>query len=481
MQDFTSATNTIILSDIHLADAEPPHPGNPLWKRFKRPKLFVDRTFRSFLEYIQKEVEGEIELVLNGDIFDFDSVMVLPEHPRFSISWLERSRGLSSEEDKSQFKLEVILSDHHIWTSSMREFIRAGNRVVFIIGNHDMELHWPSVQDALLKKLELTDLEKERVRFCEWYYISNRDTLIEHGNQYDNYCLCSNPVHPLIKKAGKIFVRLPFGNLAGKYMLNGMGLFNPHAESSFIKSSVKEYAIFYYKYVMRTQPFLIATWFWSAVATFVYSMSEGLMPVLKDPLMVVAREKSISKKSNSSSAVLHGLKALHVHPAVYNPIRILKELWLDRAFLLVLILLGSFWFFSTVNVFAAVSIWWFIIPFLLLLPFFIFYASSVESELQKIEKQTLEKAPFSAKIANVKRVVHGHTHHELHTGLDGIELLNTGTWSPAYRDVECTKPYGRKCFAWLKPAPVEAGSTSSARIAELYEWKDPQIERIPRS
>jgi len=77
--------HTLILSDIHLSDAEPPHPHNPLWKRFKRPAHFVDRTFRRFLDWAWQQVgadpdasEGP-ELVLNGDIFDFDSVMKLPE------------------------------------------------------------------------------------------------------------------------------------------------------------------------------------------------------------------------------------------------------------------------------------------------------------------------------------------------------------------------------------------------------------------
>src|SRR4051794_10020556 len=109
---FSKANHTIILSDIHLADAEPPHPYNPLWKRFKRPKLFVDKTFRAFLEEVSKKISDPVELVLNGDIFDFDSVMTLPKASDFDqplhLSWLEKKRGLASEEAKSRFKLNVI-------------------------------------------------------------------------------------------------------------------------------------------------------------------------------------------------------------------------------------------------------------------------------------------------------------------------------------------------------------------------------------
>src|SRR4051812_11491233 len=117
--DFTQAQHTLIVSDIHLADAEPAHPGNPMWKRFKRRKHFVDASFAAFLEHMQRQVEGRAELILNGDIFDFDSVMALPNKQEagdwkggLHVSWLERKRGLAAEEEKSRFKMKVILNDH---------------------------------------------------------------------------------------------------------------------------------------------------------------------------------------------------------------------------------------------------------------------------------------------------------------------------------------------------------------------------------
>src|SRR4051812_24075844 len=111
-----TAHTTIVLSDIHLADAEPPHPKNPLWKRFKRPKYFVDRSFKAFLENIHQSNPGPIELVLNGDIFDFDSVMALPDDDSsLHLNLLERIRGLAAEETKSRFKVQVIMKDHAVF------------------------------------------------------------------------------------------------------------------------------------------------------------------------------------------------------------------------------------------------------------------------------------------------------------------------------------------------------------------------------
>ncbi len=458
--------HTIVLSDVHLADAEPAHPRNPLWKRFKRPKLFVDRTFRDFLNYLQKQVPGEIELVLNGDIFDFDSVMALPRKKMFSFTWFERARGLASEEAKSRYKMRVIMTDHNVFVDAMRAFVMKGNRVVFVIGNHDVELHWPSVQEEFRRCLDVPDHVQGNIRFCEWFYISEKDTLIEHGNQYDDYCVCHDPIHPLIKKGSRILVRLPFGNLAGKFMLNGIGLMNPHVDTSFIKPW-REYVVFFYKYVVRTQPFIIWTWFWGAVATLFVSLTEGFLPPLKDPLTVESRVEDIAQRSQATPQIVRGLRELHVHPAVFNPLKILRELWLDRAFLLLLILFISFQIFQILNVFAQFSTYWFFIPLLGFLPIFIFYARSVQSEISKVNRLVYESAALSSRIAGVRRVIHGHTHKERHSWLDHVEVINTGTWSPAYKDVECTQPYGKKCFAWIRPK-----EDGSGRIGQLYEWKD---------
>ena len=208
-----------------------------LWKRYKHRDLFVDGSFSELLKYLDCHHEDEsIELVLNGDIFDFDSVVEVPSKAPFSVTWLERARGLRSEEKKSLFKIRMILSDHDVWVKALSRFVEQGHRVVFVIGNHDMELHWPSVQQDIVDSLELGSVAAGRVRFCEWFYLSNGDTLIEHGHQHDMYCACQDPIFPLIQRHEDPCVRLPFGNLAARLMMNGMGFFNPHVESSFILS-----------------------------------------------------------------------------------------------------------------------------------------------------------------------------------------------------------------------------------------------------
>ena len=475
--------HTIVLGDVHLADGEPEDPKRPLWKRFKRPELFVDESFARFLAFISERINGPIELVLNGDFFDFDSVTALPEKADFRIGWLERKRGLNSEEPKSRFKIRRILQDHHVLVDALRAFLLQGNEVVFVMGNHDMELHWPSVQREILAQLDLPEPLRANVRFPEWFYISNGDTLIEHGSQYDAYCVCANPLFPLIRKGSRKLVRLPFGNLAGRYMTNGMGLFNPHVESSYIMS-LGQYLRFFFRYLIRIQPFLLWTWFWGACLTLVISIREGLMPAYRNPMILHRRIEEVAARARASPEAVMSMRELHAHPAIFSPFRVLRELWLDRAFLLVLILIVCFQIFSVLNVFSRASSLWFWIPLALFMPALIFYAQSVTSDVYKVQKAALSRVPACARIARVKRVVHGHTHREMHRRHKGVEVLNNGTWSAAYQDVECTRPSGRKCFTWIRPAPPAGASDAgrgAGRVATLYAWRDPGVMPIQQA
>jgi UDP-2,3-diacylglucosamine pyrophosphatase LpxH len=464
--------HTFVVSDLHLTEAEPVDPERPLWKRYKQADLSIDVTFGRWLERVRADALAsatapvDLELVLAGDVFDFDAVMAIPEEPPWPVHWLERRRGLDPEEDKSRFKMEMILRDHAVWVAAIRDFIVQGGRVVFVIGNHDVELHWKAVQRQLLEALDLPTERADAVRFCEWFYISD-DTLIEHGNQYDAYCMCINPISPCIMRRGRSLVRLPFGDVAGKLMVNGMGLFNPHVESSFVMT-FPQYLRFFYKYLIRIQPLLVWTWLWGASATLFRSLSDGLRPALRDPLSFSERIDGIGKRANASSTMALALQQLQAHPAIYSPFKILRELWLDRALLVIGLLYATFQALLVINAIVPVPILWTFPIWVALSPLLMFYARSVQSDVYAVQKAALEKIPTAARIAGVTRVIHGHTHREVHTTVEGVEHLNGGTWSPAYSDPECTKRVGRKCFVWL--APVADGEH---REATLHAWQDP--------
>jgi len=465
MRDFRQADHTIVLSDIHLTEAEPPH--RHMWKLYKRVEHFVDDRVEQLLDAMMKEVEGTIELVLNGDIFDFDSVMTLPiDDPLIRPTVFERMFGLNAEERRSRFKMRTVLHEHPVFVEALRRFLTAGHRVIFVIGNHDIELHWPLVQEELLNTVCKTPERRELMRFCEWFYVSNGDTLIEHGHQHDEYCLSLNPLSPTVQMGKHHRMRVPFGNLAERYMMNRMGLMNPHVDASFIKASAWEYLLFFYRHVLRVQPMLFFAWLFGASFTLMHALSEGILPAKRDA-RPHERASQVAQKANVTPDVVWELKELHAHPAIFRPWKIAQELWLDRVVVLGAVLFLSFQAFSVANVFVAASSLWFFAPFLFLLPLFVFYARGVQPQVERALKGARESVLETARTAGVSRVIHGHTHVEQHTFVEGIEYLNTGTWSPAFHDAECKDPYGQKCFAWVKPGP-------NGREAGLHVWHQEQ-------
>lgn len=464
------ARYTAIISDLHLCEEEPLHPQFPLWKKYKSKQFFFDEEFSHFLTHIQKLSQGQrIELILNGDIFDFDSVLALPKEPPFRISWLEELRGMRPHEPKSVFKIKKILGDHPIWVKALSDFIKAGHEVIFIIGNHDLELHFAKVQAAILEELNLTDEEKKRIRFNEWFYISNEDTHIEHGNQYDPYCMAQDPINPFVKRFNKIEVRVPFGNLATRYLINGMGFFNPHADTNYLMNA-KEYVVFFFKYIVKAQPLLMWTWFWSSTLTLIQSFMDRLLPPIRNPLTIEDRIEVIARKANATPRMVRELKELSVPPAASYPLIIARELWLDRAFLVLIGFFLIFQLFLFIQTVFEISVFWMFIPLFLFLPFFIFYSKSVTSEVLEYKEPSEKILVLTSLITKAKRVVYGHTHTARHEVIGPVEHLNSGTWSPAFLDVECTQPVGEKTFVWIAP------TRSEGRQAQLLRFSDGKSE-----
>lgn len=460
--EFRSSRHTAIVSDLHLCEAEPVNPKFPLWKKFKTRQFFYDDVFANFLNHIQEKANGEpVELILNGDIFDFDSVMSMPDRPVFRIQWLEKKRGLYPRPERAKFKIQVILKHHVMWVKALREFVLKGNKAIFVLGNHDLELHFPDVQNEIMDALGLDPESAQRVRFCEWFYISNQDTLVEHGNQYDPYCMCEDPINPFIQGYNYKSIRLPFGNLACRYILNGMGFFNPHVESNFIMS-LGEYIKFFFKYIWRAQPLLVLDWFNGAMWTLYVSLRDRLLTPIRDPLKIENKVNSISQKANAEPRMVRELKELFVAPATSNPFLIARELWLDRAFMIMIGFLIVFEAMILVKQFLDLSFFWALIPLLMLLPFFLFYSRSVTSLVSSFKEPDERILATAASITNVNRIIYGHTHLIRHEMIGAVEHLNSGCWSAAFKDVECTIAMDQKTYVWLEP--TEGG----ARQARLY-------------
>lgn len=462
--EFLSAKYTAILSDLHLCEAEPVNPRFPLWKKFKTRQFFFDDVFEAFLDHLRKKSKNEpIELILNGDIFDFDSVMSIPEKPVFRPSWLEKKRGLYPRPERSEHKIQAILKDHDVFVQALRKFVLDGHRIVFIMGNHDLEMHFPSVQASIVNAMNLPVDKKSMVRFADWFYISNQDTLVEHGNQYDPYCVCVDPVNPFSQGYNYKYISLPFGNLACRYILNGMGFFNPHVDTNYIMS-LGEYIRFFFKYMARAQPDLILSWLGGSLITLWKSFEDRTNTPIRDPLKIEDRVNQIALRSNAEPRMVRELKEVFAAPAANNPFLIARELWLDRAFIIFISFFVILQIMILIRQLFDISFFWAFIPLFLLLPFFLFYSKSVKSLVSSYKEPDEKILSTTSAITRVNRVIYGHTHQIRHEMIGSVEHLNSGTWSPAFLDVECTISSDQKTFVWIAPEDDQPERKAHLRV-----------------
>jgi len=232
----------IVVSDLHLGEGAAPVRG-----RISGEHFFHDREFASWL--CRLKVRGvrrgrRLELVLNGDAFDFLRVIRLPDTPRSVAAWRlllraagvrcaperlraaahgrfsrrERSFGFGSDEPSSVWKLGVIAAAHRGVFGALAAWCRAGHSVVIVRGNHDPEWAWPGVRRALLALLGRAGagrLRAGQVRFRSRVH-RRANVHIEHGHEVDWLTRAERD----FSDAEPARLRLPFGSLISRYVLN---------------------------------------------------------------------------------------------------------------------------------------------------------------------------------------------------------------------------------------------------------------------
>lgn len=169
-----AAAVKLYVSDFHMGEGvESPNENfkyHPLKTPMKdtRRDYVLDTHFADFLNWVLKNLRAcpEIQLYLNGDIFDFSAVGL----PSQTIS-------LPYEEETVD-KFKIILRAHPLFFDALKRFCQAVNtRVKFFIGNHDFHLHWPTVQ-VMLRQRVAPDQPDKIIFLSEEY---DRGTYCRHG------------------------------------------------------------------------------------------------------------------------------------------------------------------------------------------------------------------------------------------------------------------------------------------------------------
>ncbi|WP_434149524.1 metallophosphoesterase [Methylocaldum gracile subsp. desertum] len=167
MSEFPAYDEVHVISDIHMGG---------------KPGFQILRETQRLANYIRwvaaQRPEGRVALVLNGDVFD-----TLAEDIRGYVAVDEATATLTRIMDDKSFS--------GIW-EALADFVKKkGRTLVIVIGNHDIEVSFPSVQRLILSRLAGEDLlARARIEFSttgagHTCLVGNARVFCTHGNEVD--------------------------------------------------------------------------------------------------------------------------------------------------------------------------------------------------------------------------------------------------------------------------------------------------------
>lgn len=164
-----------VISDLHLGGA----PGARASDRGFRICTQGD-ALAGFIEALAAQPTGpgapRIELVVNGDFVDF---LAEEDEP---VAWT----ALKEDPERARALFERIVERNRPVFQALARLVERGHTLTVLIGNHDIELAFPVVRQALAAALGLaTGAPLRFLHDGEAYAVG--DALIEHGNRYDPF------------------------------------------------------------------------------------------------------------------------------------------------------------------------------------------------------------------------------------------------------------------------------------------------------
>ena len=224
-----------VLSDLHMGRGK-----NPETRRFYTLETFFwDEDFAHFCDYLCRDAatrNTRFKLLFNGDTFDLLRIEPDPE-TQADASEHEKRFGPAHTPAQAAKTVRQILAGHRRFLSGLAQVLNAGYEVIFLPGNHDIEVQWKPVQEviaaAIFEQVRQTYGENAEttaiplLKFEPWFYHEPGRIWVEHGCQYDpensfKYLLRGN-LADMPDEHYKSEQDMPLGNFFQRYLYNFFG------------------------------------------------------------------------------------------------------------------------------------------------------------------------------------------------------------------------------------------------------------------
>ncbi len=443
MTEQRGVRHTVVVSDVHLCEGVD-SAQDPLWLRWRHRENFPDADFAALVDRVLEvsQAHGDtVELVFNGDMFDFDAPPVIDGDA--TVDDLPRTESVAVRQ------IARILDDHPGYTAALGRILDGGHRVVFISGNHDPQMHFRGVQTILRQRLGEAsgDVSLARnVLFRTWFHRTSDGVHIEHGNQYDPLCAFRYPMlpeHPTFAgDPSERSIQPTVGSLAFRHLISHMGYFNPHVDATWMLD-LPGYVSHWARYYCFSPRSLATLWVTGAVrilASLVSHRDPG------DPQRMAANITLAAQETFSDPASVARHAALCAPPAEDSLLRVAREFWLDRAVLsgaTAAAVAANFWVPRRLGLPLAMAV-----PILAAA----YELATPKPTLAETYDHIASVGQGIAEIYHARAVLFGHTHIPYGRWNDGVFYGNSGTWSAAFTDAACRVPVDPlgKPVLWLR-------------------------------
>ena len=196
-----------MFSDVHLGSDLNDQDTGHVVRRSHR----IDRDLVELLRHYLKDTPAgdRWRIVIAGDFIDFIGMAVSAgdEPLATELTSEEEEHGLGNSSDHARIKLRRVAERHADVFEALAAFVAEGHALTVVHGNHDVEFHWDDVKKDF-RKILLAHAEArgtpidatsflERIEFNPWFFYWNGVAYIEHGHQYDPFCVTEHFMAPL--------------------------------------------------------------------------------------------------------------------------------------------------------------------------------------------------------------------------------------------------------------------------------------------
>ena len=260
----------LVASDFHIGEGR-----NPLTGRIEpRENFLADEVFADWLGHYRQEAAKGALLLLNGDTFDFIRITRIPKSRKDFEEWAlrlerigegERAKrlrqvtevderqwgqarrsvvskreewfGLRADDYKTVWKLHVIIRGHEAFFQALADWVGWGGRLLFVKGNHDVELFWPLVHRTIRGEVVTRIIEKRSEdpgeEICFRIAFANKgftmaNLYVEHGHRHESM---TSVFGGEVLEESPWELNLPLGSFLNRYFLNQIERLDPYIDN----------------------------------------------------------------------------------------------------------------------------------------------------------------------------------------------------------------------------------------------------------